>query len=432
MRKMRRTTERGTTQLVDAEYAPNVEVFDNMSHAEIHQGVQQLNPAELTAGQQIWHGSSNALAEAVELAHTEIRATVADGWRGAAAESAAAVVRDFERSGQRIADVMAVVAQRLGQAGDAAEALRGAVPAPSTASPDLDAALLDPAQATANTDTQKALESARQDAVRAMDTIYTAAFIPTGSGVPAFPDDVAAVAGAAPDSRTAPGAPAAQPVSMPPAEPGTPAPDFVLGGRPATYQPQTPPVTTVSAVTDPVAAASGGDPAPAPDRVAPAAAAPAAVTSPAPQQVSPATTVAPSAPAAPATPASVPVVTAAATPPLTTAPGSGAPATSDDKRKRDERREDSGNSAVAGMGAGAVGGMMGGAIAAAEAPRSGTSVAAQAMSSRPPQAHPLDEDDDLHFIDDDLTFLEPAADNDLVGTMDPTTPPVLGAWVELE
>src|SRR5258708_40272161 len=80
MRKMPRTYERGAHR-TDPDYAPSVEIFDNLSHQEIHEGVQQLNPAVLSEGQQAWQGSATGLADAVEQAHTEIRSAIADGWR---------------------------------------------------------------------------------------------------------------------------------------------------------------------------------------------------------------------------------------------------------------------------------------------------------------------------------------------------------------
>ncbi|QIS15306.1 hypothetical protein [Nocardia arthritidis] len=106
----------------------------------------------------------------------------------------------------------------------------------------------------------------------------------------------------------------------------------------------------------------------------------------------------------------------------------------DEKRKRDERQRDSDSNSttdtVTGVGAGAVGGLMGGAFAASEAPpRSGPSVAATAARA----ARAEDEDDELHWIDDDLDYLEPADEStELIGALDPTTPPVLGEWTELE
>ncbi|MFE7799925.1 hypothetical protein [Nocardia sp. NPDC057440] len=429
MRKLPRTAEHGAHR-TDPDYAPNVEIFDNLTHQDIHAGVQLLDPAALSAGKQAWQGSSTGLAEAVEQAHNEIRAAIADGWRGSAAQQAAAAVHEFEQSGQQLADVMSTVAQRLGQAGDAAEALRAAVVEPSSATPDLAAALLDPAQATSNTATQKATEHSRQDVVQAMDSIYTSAFISSGSGIPAFPDDTTDAAPQEPGSTSTPqqampapaagstmGTLTAQQISTAAPLAGTPEPTAAEETTPAATTQTTPAAVSPAAGSlGSAAAATGGvDTTPAAPRVVAAAAeqpasGPAAIT---PDR-------------APRTASGTPVVAATAAAP--TVPGSGGNATAaDDERKREERRKESNSDAVTGIGAGAMGGMMGGALAAADTPRQSAGSPQRAAQSD------YEDDDDLHFVDDELTFLEPADEaGELIGAMDPTTPPVLGEWSEYE
>lgn len=422
MREMPRGARRGEYERVDPEYASTVEVFDNLTHQEIHAGVQLMNPAVLLSGQQAWQGAATALADAVGQAHTEIGAAIADGWRGAAAGSAAAAIRDFERTGRELADVMAAVGLRLSQAGDAAETLRAGVGEPSAAEPDLTAALLDPSQASENASVARGAENARQDVVRMMDSVYIGAFVPTGSGVPAFPEIPATsgapasttptgalstgIANPEPPAGQSPAHPAATMVSHPAADPQSTAPAAHSPSPTPTASPATtpPPTPSTPAHTTPSTA------------TIPASTAPTAWTA-TDRPITPAST----GPAAsvPAAAASVPV----------TAPAS----SSDDQRKRQERRDNSGTEAITGMGAGAVGGLMGGAMAASDTPRSGPSAAARntaAATSRNSEAE--DElDDDLHFIDDDLTFLEPSDEHgELIGAIDPTTPPVLGEWTE--
>ncbi|WP_406232699.1 hypothetical protein [Nocardia sp. NBC_01009] len=430
MRKLPRTAEHGAHR-TDPDYAPNVEIFDSLTHQDIHAGVQLLDPAALSAGKQAWQGSATGLAEAVEQAHNEIRAAIADGWRGSAAQQAADAVHQFEQSGQQLADVMSTVAQRLGQAGDAAEALRAAVVEPSSATPDLAAALLDPAQATSNTATQKATEHSRQDVVQAMDSIYTNAFIPSGSGIPAFPDETTGAAPQEPGSTSTPqqampvsaadstmGMLTAQHISTPAPLAETPESTAAEETAPAAASETTPAAVSPAAGSlGSTAAATGGlDTTPAAPRVVAAAAeqpasGPAAITLD----------------RAPRTASGTPVVAAATVAP-STVPGSGGNATAaDEERKREERRKDSNSDAVSGIGAGAMGGMMGGALAAADTPRQSASSPQRAAQSD------YEDDDDLHFVDDELTFLEPADEaGELIGAMDPTTPPVLGEWSEYE
>lgn len=434
MREMPRAGERATHRRTDPAYAPNVEVFDNLTHTEIHAKVQLLDPAVLSGGRQAWSDAAAHLADAVFQAHTEIRAAIADGWRGSAAKSADAVVRVFEQSGQDLADVFAVVSQRLGQASDAAEALRAAVTEPPTAAPDLAGALLDPSRATSNVEGQKASEHARQDVVRAMNDIYAGVFVQTGTDVPAYPDEAdpstATAPAPAPASKlvgTAQPSPDAQPISLGThtQEPNGAA-ERSAGTAPADQAPATETPTTSAAAAAPAAPITAETPATTAPRV------PSAATAALPTVAAAASLLR----TAPAVAASGPTTASASatSEPMTTpaVPGVGSQVPSEEQRKRDERRKnnDSGDAAVTGLSAGAMGGLMGGAVAAVDTPRTGSSVAANAVSTR---SAPLDDEDDEFDLDDLPTFLEPSDDGgELIGSLDPTTPPVLGEWSEYE
>ncbi|WP_135233089.1 hypothetical protein [Nocardia sp. CS682] len=437
MRRLPHTPGQTFVRRNDPPYAPNVEIFDSMTHREIHEKVQLLKPAVLAGGQQAWGDAAAGLADAVAQAHLEVRAAIADGWRGGAAQQAADAVHAFEQTGQDLADVLAVVSQRLGQAGDAAEALRAAVSAPTAKAPDLGAALLDPTQATSNIADQKSAEHTRQDIVRAMNDIYAGVFIPTGTDVPAFGDqqsgDAPVTTYTTPVAKIAgPGLGAESPVA-PTVTRDAPAETSRLVGEPVaapqaeeTVAAEEQPTETTPAT---VASANG---------VAHAVAG--SVSAPTPLHVTTAGVDAPqtSAPAAAGTAPSSSAITApntttASAAPQVVVPGTAAPAAPDEQRKRDERRRDSTGDAVTGLGAGAMGGLMGGAMAMGDAPRQGSSVAANAANATARATRYDDEDEDDFHFDDLPTFLEPADDNgELIGAIDPTTPPVLGEWTELE
>ncbi|WP_227980291.1 WXG100 family type VII secretion target [Nocardia spumae] len=432
----------------DPNYATTVEVFDNLTHVDIQRGVQALDPEVLTAGRQAWQQSAAGLAEAVQSAHTEIRGAIADGWRGGAAQLAADAVTAFERLGQNLSDVMAVVGRRLGQANDAAETLRASVSQQMADVPNLEAALLDPKQATANSALQKSAENLRLDAVRVMDSVYAGVFLPTGDNVPAFPEGGMypnpAVAPPGPDETTAPGGGSADLVGTPtprvaaeagelPGGPQAPAAD---PDRPGDDRPGEQPVERPAAVAPAAATVpSGVEPAtrvtaPAvPGTVQPAVApvsgpGPAMVVDPvAPQRKPPAKSM-----PVPAAPAGVPSVATVTT--ATSGATTPANAQNSDPAKRDERDDrNSGTDAVSGMGAGIVGGLAGGAFAAGDAVRQGTSGPAPV---RPPRLDDDEDDDEDYFAEfDEPTFLEPAEPGgELVGQLGPTTPPVLGEWSE--
>ncbi len=428
----------------DPDYAPTVEVFDHLGYDELYRGVMLLKPEVLTAGRQAWQNSAGDMADAVQQAHAQIRSAIADGWRGSAAALASETVQAFEALGQNLSDVMAEVGRRLGQANDAAETLRASVAQPVGASPDLEAALLDPKHATVNAEMQKTAENVRLDAVRVMNAVYTGAFIPTGNNVPGFP-----VGGMYPNPQ----------VSVP--NSGKPVPgggsaDLVTPGAAtaptlqaavqhndshhrqvaAQQQPQraAEPETPRTAAAVPVAPASSVTPV---NPVAPAASASVAVQ-PAATQVAPAARVViPQADdVAPAPREEAPAVPGVAT---RTAGASTTPQSADGKsdgKGKDKGQQGDSSSGTAagdtasGMGAGIVGGLAGGAMAfGGDTPRSGPSV------PRAPKRSQDDEyDDEEYYPDfDGPTFLEPAEpDTELVGHLNPTTPPVVGEWADDE
>ncbi|MFD6388936.1 WXG100 family type VII secretion target [Nocardia sp. NPDC060259] len=439
----------------DPDYCPTVEVFDNLSHAEIYQAVRQLDPAALAGAGQLFLAASTGLGDEVENAHSEIRAAIADGWRGAAAQQASDAVRDFEQAGRRIADVLTAVGVRLSQAGDAAESVRAAIAEPDGVQPDPAAALLDSQQASDNATIVRQAENARLDAVRAMESIYAGAFVPTGSGVPAFPD-ITTEPGALPAAAVSNGAAGALSTTEPGAVtvPVTTATDTASGaGTPAAT------AGTEADTTAAGAQSSGGNGTPTGTSVAPAATVAAAE---APTQVaqivqsnsgaatSPAGSPAATASAAPTgfVPSADPrtrrdrrsagqpsddKVSAASAHPVATGMAGGQQSTSSANSGTDIATASTGHDpaaaggdAAAGMSAGAIGGMMGGAMMAADTTRP------NGPRPQPSQEDDLEDDDEfLRFLDEEPTYLEPADEvNALIGKMEPTSPAVLGEWTE--
>ncbi|MFC4125465.1 WXG100 family type VII secretion target [Nocardia rhizosphaerae] len=485
----------------DPDYAPVVEVFDHLSHAEIYQAVRELDPAALTGAGELFLTTSTALGGEVENAHGEIGAAIADGWRGGAAQRAVDAVREFEQAGRRIADVLTAVGVRLSRAGDAAESVRAAVAEPEGTQPDPDTALLYSEQAGANATIARQAENARLDAVQAMETIYAGVFVPTGSGVPAFPGiasgtgDVGAAAapsflggGAAvpsgsavtPDTDTTSRSGTADDDGTIDTDTTTPAGVQLASGNSAgaTLSAATS-MSTPTAATPIHGATPGGGHTGAtagvspggPGSTAPSGGALPGVGGP-PRRNRPATDrVANGGTGIPvltgenggagggrstpndsaqvsartnggvADPANTDVAAAAAH-----SGGDGPSSTgtagvqqlthtvnseSTETAQANEGRQDvvaAGADATAGMSAGAIGGLLGGAMVAADHTR-------PPGGPRPPERQDDEDEDDefLRYLDEEPTYLEPADEvNPLIGRMEPTSPAVLGEWTGRE
>ncbi|MGW5450901.1 hypothetical protein [Nocardia sp. NPDC003979] len=425
----------------DPDYVAVVEVFDSLSHSEIHTAVQQLDPAALSSGGQLYLTAATAVGDEVDNAHAEIRAAIADGWRGSAAQSAVDALRTFEQVGRQIADVLTAVGVRLCQAGDAAESIRAAVAEPAAAQPDPDGALLDPQQATDNATISREAENARLDAVQAMETIYAGAFVPTGSGVPAFGEiasgttDVAVggAFGAVPSSAVTAVSGEGSDVAVTGAAAGSAVGDAVAGST-ADGSGAVVSAASVSSSTASTSLFTGGSAA-----VAPAATASGAGTSNAVPGAG-GSVAASGVPVAGPVPAGTLGRTGKRAnasrkesgSPSTQAASlgeSGSPATR--SASSEDVRQDptvAGGEAAAGMSAGAIGGLMGGAMVAADHTRA-------PGGPRPPAQPEIEDDDDefLRFLEEEPTFLEPADEvNPLIGKLEPTSPAVLGEWTEQE
>ncbi|MFE3541893.1 WXG100 family type VII secretion target [Nocardia sp. NPDC059177] len=419
----------------DPDYVAAVEVFDNLSHAQIHQAVSRLDPAALSAAGTAFLTAATGLGDEVDNAHSEIRAALADGWRGGAAQQAADAVTEFEQAGRRIADVLTAVGVRLTRAGDAAESVRAAVAEPDAAQPDPAAALLDSERAADNATIARDAENARLDAVQAMETIYVGALVPTGSGVPSFPGLDNGTGGTVPGS------------DLPAGNPGTPA-VTPAGSNPAVTAPSTTDEVQVAGVAvlpvDTTTAASGTPTQPTTTGSGPAAAS------------APATTTAAATPLGATQPGRVATTATTTTSGATQSPtiATGVPGTGPRNRRSDTRTDAAatqpastestdaagtdmrpdldataaGGDAAAGMSAGAVGGLMGGAMAVADQQR------APGGPRHPAPPEEFEDDDEfLRFLDEEPTYLEPADEvNALIGRMDPTSPAVLGEWTERE
>ncbi|PWW65523.1 PPE domain-containing protein [Actinokineospora spheciospongiae] len=140
----------------------------------------------------------------------ELSAALGSGWRGAAADSAAAATTPVGAWGQALGQVTAVTGIRMLAADLAARQAKTNLPEPR----DLDwqRALFSPTPEQDLFDQHTELENAKAEAVRVMDAFITAGYREADATVPAFPDPPGLVRGAAPVEYGPGGAYAGTPV----------------------------------------------------------------------------------------------------------------------------------------------------------------------------------------------------------------------------
>ncbi len=417
----------------DPNYVSMLEEFAGLSHEEIYAKTRAIDPGALQALSATWHEVSVAFERQRASTMLGVLAEIGNGWQGRAAAAAADGVEAFFRSAQRTTEVLTAVSMRLGEAAHAGEAVKIAVAPPVAGDPValLPGAVLNPSAAGDTTALQEEKEAARRDAVRAMSTIYAKSFAPAGDNVPAFGASAApggAVVRMTVSSNSRPGTGAATGTATSgsgghrvgtaagPDQPGTPNP---AAGRPATAVPAS---TELPLTDQPGADPAGTGPAAASPATMPAAALGAG------QTAAPASTFATTWPGGDADRASYNTTGGPGQPGVNT----GTLATPGAKRK-DEDREREGVAGLTGLGVGALGGGMAGAIAAGSdtvRPVAGTAAAGKgAPIGMVPAGRKADgEDDTEHLTPTYLVTMDNASE--LIGELDPASPAVLGEWDE--
>ncbi|WP_280362906.1 hypothetical protein [Nocardia wallacei] len=199
----------------DPAYTSSDDHFQGMSHQALYEavnGLGGLDPKGLQAMRQTWFDCSNELENlstfTLVLGMNNI---FGHGlWKGTAADAAQIASDRYARVANQIGQVFDSVAMRLDGLAWAAEAVRKAVQPPPNSvalTPTSDnpgqavLPLLPNPQAVDQAETQR--EKARQDAIRALESIYTPTFPSAGANVPAYLDVPKATGG---DDGTSPNA----------------------------------------------------------------------------------------------------------------------------------------------------------------------------------------------------------------------------------
>lgn len=184
----------------DPAYTSSDDHFQGMSHQALYDavnGVGGLDPKGLQTMRQTWFECASELENlssfTLSLGMNNI---FGHGlWKGVAADAAQAASERYMRVANQIGQVFESVAMRMDGMAWTAEAVRKAVQPPPnsvTLTPNSDnpgqavLPLLPNPQAMDQAEVER--EKARQDAIRALDSIYTPSFPPSGANVPAYLD----------------------------------------------------------------------------------------------------------------------------------------------------------------------------------------------------------------------------------------------------
>ncbi|MEU7630542.1 hypothetical protein AB0C34_11215 [Nocardia sp. NPDC049220] len=186
----------------DPAFAPDRELFGAYTHQQIWDMVhEELDPAALGRTAQAWQANAHAVAEAFQVFSDATNREFAR-WSGRAADAAVRATREFVGASTEAHDVLRAVARLMELNGDAAQTIRGAIPAPQRYRP-----LDDPAAEAVyggkrRMDHDSAAADIEADVRDTMTYVYTPTMPASGDHVPQFPrpqEGPAADTGASPD-----------------------------------------------------------------------------------------------------------------------------------------------------------------------------------------------------------------------------------------
>ncbi|WP_280491062.1 hypothetical protein [Nocardia asiatica] len=168
----------------DPAYIQRMEEFAGLSHQEIYEKAQTMQPGVMHSSAQAWKKIGDAILANMMGLNGKLRTSIAQGWEGASADAVQAATQRFLNELGDIQDVVQGVYQRIEASAFGAEVVKARIPPvpPSAPIPAL-AGAENPAQAVA----QQAIErEAHQTAIWAMRNYYVPTYEPAGQGVPTF------------------------------------------------------------------------------------------------------------------------------------------------------------------------------------------------------------------------------------------------------
>ncbi|WP_227997530.1 hypothetical protein [Nocardia australiensis] len=173
-----------------------IEHFEGMTHEAMYQAVHGpggMDAAGLRTLQRTWFANYSDLVNLSTFNLMGMNRIFGNGlWQGVSGDAAQAAAQRFSQAANQIGRVFDSVATRLDSLAWSAETVRAAVQPPSTsvAAPDPNnpaesilPGLINPEY---DEQTRTAQEQARQAAIRALNSVYTPNFPPSGTGVPAY------------------------------------------------------------------------------------------------------------------------------------------------------------------------------------------------------------------------------------------------------
>ncbi|MEU4600828.1 PPE domain-containing protein [Nocardia sp. NPDC023988] len=196
----------------DPAYIRNMENFQGISHQEIFDHAEQMQPGSMHAAAEAWKLIGTGMQFATMNLGLKVRKSVASGWEGASADAMLAALDRFVGEMTAMQDIVNGVGWRIESAALAAEAVKAAVPPPPSGDKPAAPFILGLENPAVLTSSAQSASDSHLEAVWAMTNHYVPNYDPAGQGVPTFgaptePGDGASIPGAPGNSNPTSGSP---------------------------------------------------------------------------------------------------------------------------------------------------------------------------------------------------------------------------------
>lgn len=178
----------------DPAYIASMEAFEGFSHEEIYNAVQKMQPGVMQQFGDQWVAMAVEISGAVTGLMIQT-ARAASSLQGATASAGEAAGKRFVTEVSDVSTVLSVVGHRVKAAAYGSEAVKAAVPPPSStagttsgesAIPPVLEILVEGSAPASAADAAREKEELRQQAIAAMNATYKPTYQPSGENVPAF------------------------------------------------------------------------------------------------------------------------------------------------------------------------------------------------------------------------------------------------------
>ncbi|MFC9357673.1 hypothetical protein ACFTZB_14020 [Rhodococcus sp. NPDC057014] len=179
--RLQRSAQQLGSEDIDPPYITSMESFEGWQHSEIYAKTQDMDPSVIGDLAQACHAIVGSLP--IGFGFALLKNTIAEQWEGAAADAALAATETLAGASDQLTSGVQAIGVKLDILSSAAQDVKNSIPAPTPEQP-LSLLPLMPSAAEAQ---EAARDAAREEAIRKLQNIYVPNYQDVGTNVPVLP-----------------------------------------------------------------------------------------------------------------------------------------------------------------------------------------------------------------------------------------------------